>query len=242
MLMKAIEGVFFDLDGTLLDTAEDFVITVNQMLTDHKHPELDGQIIRRHVSAGSRALMQLAFNIPTGKELEQKRALFLEYYDQHIQDQSRSTFAHPYPGIPPLIDELEHRKIAWGIVTNKPRAYAMALIRQTGLLDKSHAIVCPEDVKRAKPDPESLILACKQAKCSPEHSLYIGDHARDIEAGKRAGMTTVAAHYGYIAEGDNPKEWQADLDIDNIEQLHDWLKQCNWLIPEDRALSSSNSL
>lgn len=235
--MKAIEGIFFDLDGTLLDTAEDFIITVNQMLTDHQHPELDGQVIRRHVSAGSRALMALAFKIPPGKELEQKRTLFLEYYDQHIQDQNRSTFAQPYPGILTLIDEFERRNIAWGIVTNKPRSYAIALIRQTGLLEKSHAIVCPEDVKRAKPDPESLILACEQAECSPERSVYIGDHARDIEAGKRAGMTTVAAHYGYIAEGDDPRQWQADLDIDNIRQLHNWLDKCNWAIPADRSLA-----
>ncbi len=234
-MMKAIEGVFFDLDGTLLDTAEDFVITVNQMLTDHQHPEMDGHVIRRNVSAGSRALMKLAFNLTPGDELEQKRALFLQYYDRHIQDQRRSTFAQPYPGILPLIEELERRDIAWGIVTNKPRTYALSLIRQIGLLERSHAIVCPEDVKKPKPDPEALFLACQQSSCSPECSVYIGDHLRDIEAGKKAGMITVAAHYGYIAEGDDPALWGADLDIDNVQQLHQWFEQHNWQIINDRS-------
>ncbi|USE39094.1 HAD family hydrolase [Endozoicomonas sp. SCSIO W0465] len=231
MMMKAIEGVFFDLDGTLLDTAEDFVITVNQMLADHQHPGMDGHLIRQNVSAGSRALMGLAFNLTPGDELEQKRALFLQYYDRHIQDHSRTTFARPYPGILPLIDELEYRDIAWGIVTNKPRPYALALIQQTGLLERSYAIVCPEDVKQPKPEPEALFLACKQAGCSPESSIYIGDHLRDIEAGKKAGMLTVAAHYGYINEGDDPMTWDADLNIDNAQQLHRWLAAHHWKIP-----------
>ena len=234
-MMKAIEGVFFDLDGTLLDTAEDFVITVNQMLTDHQYPEMDGHVIRRNVSAGSRALMKLAFNLTPGDELEQKRALFLQYYDRHIQDHRRSTFAQPYPGILPLIEELERRDIAWGIVTNKPRSYALSLIRQIGLLERSHAIVCPEDVKKPKPDPEALFLACQQASCSSEACVYIGDHLRDIEAGKKAGMITVAAHYGYIAEGDDPALWGADLDIDNVQQLHHWFEQHNWQIINDRS-------
>ncbi|MFK0572353.1 HAD family hydrolase [Endozoicomonas sp.] len=233
--MKAIEGVFFDLDGTLLDTAEDFVITINKMLTEHQQPELDGHVIRQNVSAGSRGLMQLAFKIPPGTELEQKKAQFLQYYDLHIQDHNRSTLSQPYPGILPLIDELERRNLAWGIVTNKPKPYAIALIRQAGLFDRSHSIVCPEDVRNAKPDPESLILACKQANCSPENSVYIGDHIRDIEAGKRAGMVTVAAHYGYIAEGDNPEQWQADFNIDNVQQLHNWFESLNWEMPKDRS-------
>lgn len=233
--MKAIEGVFFDLDGTLLDTAEDFVITVNQMLADHQHPEMDGHLIRQNVSAGSRALMKLAFNLLPENELEQKRLLFLQYYDQHIRDRSRSTFAQPYPGIIPLIEELERRNIAWGIVTNKPRSYTLSLISQIGLLERSHTIICPEDVKKPKPDPEALLLACRQASCSPESSVYVGDHLRDIEAGKKAGMITVAALYGYVAEGDNPVKWDADLNIDNIQQLHNWFEQHNWKIIKDSS-------
>lgn len=229
--MKAIEGVFFDLDGTLLDTAADFIVTINQMLKDYHHPPLDARIIRQNISNGSRRLMQLAFNLPAGAELEHKRTQFLAYYDHHISDPDRTTCALPYPGIMALLAELDRRQIVWGIVTNKPRPYALTLIEQAGLIERSHAIVCPEDVQQPKPDPQALYLACQQAGCDYRHSIYIGDHVRDIEAGKRAGMITVAAHYGYISEHDDPLLWQADRNISEVKDLHLWLEQLDWQLP-----------
>lgn len=229
--MPAIEGVFFDLDGTLLDTAEDFVVTINQMLKEHGLPAMDADLIRKLVSSGSRALIQMAFQLETGAELEKKREHFLDYYDQHIRNRERESPATAYPGALPLIDELERRGIAWGIVTNKPRAYATALIQQADLLERTHALVCPDDVEHPKPNPQALLLACQQANCAPTQSVYIGDHPRDIQAGKKAGMVTVAAHYGYILEGDNPWHWQADLDINTLAELHHQLQQLNWKIP-----------
>ena len=233
--MRAIKGVFFDLDGTLLDTAADFIVTVNQMLGDHQRPPLDDRIIRQNVSNGSRRLMQLAFNLPGGPELEQKRVLFLDYYDRYINDTNRTTMAEPFPGILPLLVELERRGIVWGIVTNKPKTYALTLIKQAGLTERCHAIVCPEDVQQPKPDPQALYLACQQAGCDPWRSVYIGDHARDIEAGKRAGMMTVAAHYGYIGEHDDPQSWQADGNIHQARDLHCWLEKLNWQLPANHA-------
>ncbi|MGB0360271.1 MAG: HAD family hydrolase [Endozoicomonas sp.] len=231
MSTKAIEGIFFDLDGTFLDTAEDFIITVNRMLNEHQHPPLDEQLIRQNVSAGSRALMRLAFNLPSGDELEAKRECFLQYYNQYIQNHSRPTTALPYPGIVPLLESIESKDLPWGIITNKPRAYALSLIKQAGLLDRCHAFVCPEDVSKTKPDPESLILACHQAECKPENSIYIGDHKRDIIAGKNAGMITITAHYGYIQPEEDPYTWQADLDIFHASEIEPWLNQINWEVP-----------
>ena len=226
--MNAIDGIFFDLDGTLVDTAEDFVVTVNQILSAYQRPPLPAHIIRRNVSAGSRALMQLAFELPPGEKLAQKRNEFLKYYDRHIRDAQRDSFSTLYPGMNDLLDELEQRQIPWGIVTNKPRHYALQLLKQLGLLDRSHTLVCPDDVAKAKPDPESLLLACQQTGCEPVKSIYIGDHLRDIDAGREAGMHTVAARYGYIAEDDDPDQWQADLNIDNARELHDWLINSDW--------------
>ncbi|WP_299727115.1 HAD-IA family hydrolase [uncultured Endozoicomonas sp.] len=229
--MSAIEGIFFDLDGTFLDTADDFIIIVNRLLDEHNYPPMDEQLIRQHVSAGSRALMKLAFKLPHGDELEAKREHFLRYYDQLIQNDSRHTSASPYPGIVPLVSAIEDRNLAWGIVTNKPKAYAHSLMAQAGLRDRCHAFVCPEDVSTPKPDPESLLLACQQAGCSPEKSVYIGDHDRDIIAGKKAGMITIAAHYGYILPDENPFDWQADVNIANAGELELWLDRINWEVP-----------
>ncbi len=225
-----IEGLFFDLDGTLLDTAEDFVITVNQILADYQQPHMPAELIRRHVSAGSRTLMQMAFSLPEGEALEQRRSEFLGYYDRHIRNAQRPSSARLYPGMEALLSAIEERHITWGIITNKPRAYAEILLDQLGLTERSATLLCPEDVSRAKPDPESLLLACQQTGCTPGNSVYIGDHLRDIQAGRAAGMFTVAALYGYIKEDDNPQQWQANLNINNANELHHWLKSTHWTI------------
>ena len=230
--MNAIDGIFFDLDGTLVDTAEDFVFTINRMLREHNLAPLEPEQIRKNVSAGSRFLMQMAFKLPPGIKLQQKKEAFLKLYNQHIRNEQRETASTLYPGIQELLNELEERQMPWGIVTNKPRPYALLILDQLGILDRSHTLVCPDDVKYAKPDPEPLFLACDQTRCIPGKSIYIGDHSRDIEAGRKAGMHTVAALYGYIAEGDDPRCWHADLNIDSARELHDWLISSDWKLPE----------
>ena len=72
------------------------------------------------------------------------------------------------------------------------------------------SLVCPDDVKDRKPHPESLYLNCREIGCAPHEAIYVGDHLRDVDAGKRAGMYTVAAAYGYIEPGDDPAAWGAD--------------------------------
>jgi phosphoglycolate phosphatase len=105
---------------------------------------------------------------------------------------------------------LRHRGIGWGICTNKPRAYTEPLLAQLDLQPQPGSVVCPEDVTDRKPHPESLYRNCRDLDCSPHEAIYVGDHLRDIEAGRRAGMYTIAAAYGYIEPGDNPGSWGAD--------------------------------
>ena len=91
-----------------------------------------------------------------------------------------------------------------------------------GLLTRASTLVCPDHVNRGKPHPEPLQLACRQIDSSPANSVYIGDHRRDIEAGKNAGMATIAVHYGYIDQQDPPGDWDADYEVQSVEQLIDW--------------------
>ncbi|MCW7552235.1 HAD-IA family hydrolase [Endozoicomonas gorgoniicola] len=232
----AIEGVLFDLDGTLMDTASDFVTVVHQMQTDDQQPLLDASIIRNNVSAGSRRLVQLAYQLePGSEETELQRNRLLDYYDRLIKQADRSNPAQLYPGIPALLDALDNKGIPWGIVTNKPEPYAHILVEQSLLMQRCHTLICPENVSQAKPDPEALLLASKQAKCSPEATIYVGDHERDIIAGRRAGMFTVTAHYGYITPQEQPFSWQADLDIQQANQLLPWLNNHQWHIPRHRS-------
>ena len=208
-----LKAVLFDLDGTLVDTADEFVVVVQQLRGEHGLEPMDPERIRASVSNGARALVNLGLGIPfDAPEFESKRLRLLELYSEVL-----GTAAKPYPGILPLLKDLQARGIAWGVSTNKPRAYAAPLMKALQLMETSpaefdpcHSLVCPDDVKDRKPHPESLYLNCREIACAPHEAIYIGDHLRDVEAGRRAGMYTIAAGYGYIEPDDDPERWGAN--------------------------------
>ena len=235
---RAIEAILFDLDGTLVDTADDFVIVLNQQLKDYNRRPLEPEVIRTHVSAGSRTLIGLGFEIEPGDELEALRNEFLDRYDDHL-NQHPNEGVQIYPGLNPLLDQLESRNIKWGIVTNKPERHTLGLLQRLQRLQASQLLICPDHVKQSKPDPEGLLMAAKRLNCKPENCVYIGDHLRDVEAGLNAGMFTIAVHYGYIAPGTDPFDWPAHLHIQNDDELLPWLEQQDWKVsvPDTTTIS-----
>ena len=199
----ALRAVLLDLDGTLVDTAGDFIPAVQTLRAEHALGPLDAPLIRAQVSNGSRALVRLALDLrEDAPGFEGKRRRLLELYGAVL-----GRYARPYPGMRELIAACAQRRIAWGVVTNKPRAYALPLLATLAL--KPGSVCCPEDVTRPKPHPESLERACAELGCAPAQAIYVGDHARDIEAGQRAGMYTIAAAYGYLEAGDAAGRWGA---------------------------------
>ncbi len=212
---QSLQAVIFDLDGTLVDTADEFVVVVQALRAEHGRPGMDPQRIRASVSNGARALVSLALDLGEDDPgFEQQRLRLLELYSQVL-----GTVARPYPGIVELLAELERRGVGWGIATNKPRAYTEPLLQRLGLQPPAGSVVCPDDVEQRKPHPESLLRNCSELGCSPEGAVYIGDHLRDIEAGRRAGMYTIAAAYGYIEPGDDPGRWGADAHAAHSSEL-----------------------
>jgi 2-phosphoglycolate phosphatase len=201
-----LRAVVFDLDGTLVDTADDFIPAVQQLRAESDLPPLDPARIRRSVSNGSRALVRLALALSEGDAaFEPRRQRLLELYAIELGRHARL-----YPGLDTLLEQLEDAGLGWGIATNKPRAYTLPLLETLGLRLPAGAVICPDDVQNPKPHPESLELICAALDCAPGQGIYVGDHARDIEAGRRAGMHTIAAAYGYIEEGDDAAHWGAD--------------------------------
>ncbi len=189
-----LKAVIFDLDGTLVDTADEFVPVVQGLRAEHGHDAMDPQRIRASVSNGARALVSLGLDInEDAPEFESKRLRLLELYSQVV-----GTMASPYPGIESLLARLQAKGIVWGISTNKPRAYTEPLLARLNIQPPPGSVVCPDDITNRKPHPESLYRNCHDLHCAPHEAIYIGDHLRDIEAGRRAGMYTIAAAYGYI--------------------------------------------
>ena len=201
-----LKAVIFDLDGTLVDTADEFVPVVQGLRAEHGHDAMDPQRIRASVSNGARALVSLGLDInEDALEFESKRLRLLELYSQVV-----GTMASPYPGIESLLARLQAKGIVWGISTNKPRAYTEPLLARLNIQPPPGSVVCPDDITNRKPHPESLYRNCHDLHCAPHEAIYIGDHLRDIEAGRRAGMYTIAAAYGYIEENDDPQGWGAN--------------------------------
>ena len=140
----------------------------------------------------------------------------------------------------PLLEELEANQIPWGIVTNKPRGLSESLLAELNLTERCAVLVCPEDVTHTKPDPEPMYLAAKQLNLDAKDIIYVGDHPRDIDAGRNAEMYTILAAYGYlpIESRDDLNAWQADAIIQTVTELHQLLKQKISALSENQGMMS----
>lgn len=212
-------AVLFDLDGTLIDTAKDFIRIIQQMAQQQGLARLDDDLIRSQVSEGGRAMVHLLYPqlALDSAELWQYRQQFLDIYEQNICVDTTL-----FDGMNELLLDLEQRGIAWGIVTNKPRYLTELLLKSLNLTERCAVLVCPEDVSKTKPDPEPMYLACKQLDIAPEQCIYVGDHPRDIDAGRNAQMYTILASYGYLPleRRDDLASWQADEIVADVATLH----------------------
>jgi phosphoglycolate phosphatase len=219
------QALLFDLDGTLMDTAPDFFPTVNTLRKEYDLPPLADDLIRQQVSNGGRALTRLALDMPqvagnvVGDELfESKRQQLLDLYVEHIASNSDL-----FPGMIELLEACQKKSLPWGIVTNKPRLYTEILLERLAkrlpILAQCAVVVCPDDVERTKPFPDPLYLAADIIKISAKDCWYLGDHIRDIEAGKAANMFTIATLYGYIEPHDKPEDWKADMMVNTVEEI-----------------------
>lgn len=208
-MAKQPSALLFDLDGTLADTALDFYQAVNQIRDKQNKPRLEHAKIREQVSNGGFALAALAYDtdLDDPKTPEYRQNLLSIY--ENIIGQTSGLF----DGFKTVLEKLEQNHIKWGIVTNKPRYLTELFLQRIKL--NAPVVVCPEDVKQAKPAPDSLLLAANQLNIKVEQCWYVGDHLRDIQAAKSANMYAIAATFGYIEETDNIDNWQADDLIDH---------------------------
>ena len=214
-----IKAVVFDLDGTLLDTAPDFVFVLNRLRGEEGLPDLDETRIRNTVSDGARALITLGFDLREGEpDFERLRLRLLELYIRHLAVKSAL-----FPGMAELLLQLQNEHLGWGIATNKPERFTLPLLAALNLAPG--CTICPDHVAEPKPHPESLQRAAGQLGCEPGQIIYVGDHLRDIECGRQAGCITVAAAYGYIKDGDNVDTWQADHRVDDVAGIWSIVRQ-----------------
>ncbi len=210
-----IQAVLLDLDGTFADTAPDLAAALNHTRATRNLPPLPLETLRPQASHGSRGLLKLGFDIePQAADYNTLRDIFLDYYERHI-----CVHTTLFSGIAELVDELEQRKILWGIVTNKPHRYTVPLMQRLGYAERAACLVSGDTCAHAKPHPDPLIKACEMMHVTPTHTLYLGDDLRDMQAAQAAGMRGIIANYGYVADDASIANWQAHGSVDKPAEL-----------------------
>lgn len=201
-----IAAVLFDLDGTLLDTADDLGAALNYVLAQYGKPAVAAKDYRPIASDGALGLLNLGFGESIKQyDYEDLRQQFLAYYENNI-----ATHTCLYPGVAKLLEQLENNHILWGIITNKPEGLTKKLLPHYAEFANCAVMVGGDTLAKRKPDPEPILHACQQIQANNQQCFYVGDALRDIQAGNSALMKTFVANWGYILADEDCQTWQAD--------------------------------
>ena len=205
-MRSRVRALLFDLDGTLIDSAPDLAGAGNEMRAARGLPPLPYEAFRPMVGSGARGMVGIALQVvPADAGYGVLRDEFLQRYEARMTRETRV-----FADLPPVLEMLRAMEMPWGIVTNKATRFAEPLVRALGLDRLAATLVCGDTTPHSKPHPAPLLEAARRLDRAPDACLYVGDDLRDVQAGRAAGMGTVAAAWGYLGLGDAIEAWGAD--------------------------------
>ncbi|HJU07493.1 MAG TPA: HAD-IA family hydrolase [Rhodanobacteraceae bacterium] len=216
-LPRPLDAMFFDLDGTLVDSAPDLHDALVALCAERGREPPPYEVSRAVTSRGARAIVSSGFGDLGPDAVDALLPRFIELYTD-----TRTARTHPFAGVEELLRKLESRGIKWGVVTNKAGFMTAPLMEQLGYAARAAAVVSGDTLPERKPHPAPLRLACWRALVDAKRCVFVGDDPRDMEAGRAAGMYTVVAGWGYL-DPEQAKHWGADAYADNAMQIASWL-------------------
>ncbi|MDE3108727.1 MAG: HAD-IA family hydrolase [Acidobacteriota bacterium] len=207
----AVRVVMFDLDGTLIDSRRDLVLSVNATLRYMGRPELPHETIYKLVGSGAAVLVQRALGHGATED-ESQRGLeyFLRYYREHMLD---NTVA--YPGVSEGLTMLKDRSLA--VLTNKPVKFSQAILEGLGLAQYFRVVYGGNSFASKKPDPEGARVILRDFQASPAEAMLVGDSAVDVRTARNAGTWSCGVRYGLGPEGF--RAHPPDLLLDSLTEL-----------------------
>jgi phosphoglycolate phosphatase len=215
VLQRRYRAALFDLDGTLVDTAQDLAAAANRMLADLGRPPLPEDGIRDYIGKGVVNLVNRCFEATGGGSDEERRDA-MERFERHyiagIADRSR-----PYPGVVDGLEALARAGIAMGVVTNKAGRFTEPLLELTGLRRYFGVVVSGDTVERKKPHADPMLFAARTLGSAPDETLMVGDSLNDVQSARAAGCPVVVVPYGY-REGLSLEELGADAVVASVEE------------------------
>ncbi len=218
-----IDTLFFDLDGTLIDTAPDLCHSLNELLAAHNKPLIPFKQARHMAGQGAQGLLELGFNVqkshPDYKNLRQQ---FITIYQTHLTNRSQL-----FKGMQTVLDYLKKNQMQWGVITNKPTNLTLPLLQHLNLAQEAKVVVCGDTLTKIKPDPAPVFHACKQVQREVKQCVFIGDTLNDALAATAAKMPCLIVSYGYTEENTINDSWQATQIIHEPEEIITWLETHN---------------
>jgi phosphoglycolate phosphatase len=212
--LYAVQAIIFDLDGTLVDSAEDLRAALNRLLADLGLRPIEPTEIKGMIGDGVLKLLERALVAANG-DPQQKDALlprFLEIYQANP-----ATLTRCFPGVAETLEALRRKGFRMAVVTNKPVFATNKILQALGLAEIFPVVVGGDSVQQRKPHPAPLLEAVRQLKVDVGQALMVGDNIHDVEAAHAAGMRCVAVTYGYHHRP--PSEFNADRLIDRFGEL-----------------------
>lgn len=186
----------FDLDGTLVDTADDLSAATEYVLKQFGRKVLwSKEDYRSFVGNGAMKLLERAFEYTLSEsELNKAFALFKEKYNVILNDN-----AYVYDGIRDALDYLKSQGMKLAVVTNKPHKSAVIMVKHFFGEDYFDFIIGAKEDRPKKPDPYSVNIALDKLQCRPCDAVFLGDSDVDVLTGKNSGMETVGCSWGFRA-------------------------------------------
>ena len=218
-LSQVVAAVLFDLDGTLIDSAPDLAEAVNRMRAKRGMAPMPYLVLRPHAGSGARGMIGAGLRVLPSQA--GYAALRDEFHDLYQERMLRRTAV--FATVAPLLDALDRQALPWGIVTNKALRFAEPQAMALGLMQRARTLVAGDSTAHTKPHPEPLLEAARRLRLPPQACVYVGDDPRDIEAGRAAGMRTLAATWGYLGTTTVVSQWGADAVLDHPAELLHWL-------------------
>jgi len=203
--------LIFDLDGTLIDSKRDLILSVNAMLREMGREELHEDTISGYIGYGAPQLMRRALgNGATEEEREKALKFFLARYEEHKLD---STCA--YPGVPEALEQLAAFSLA--VLTNKPVRVSIRILGGLGLAKYFRAVYGGNSFETKKPDPLGAQVILREFGAAPAEAILIGDSEVDVQTARNAGTLAAAVNYGFGAH--DRAAHPADIYLDRLTDL-----------------------
>jgi len=208
---STVRALIFDLDGTLIDSKRDLILSVNAMLRQLGRKELSEQQISGYIGRGAPTLVSQALGDgATPEECTTGLEFFLRYYEEHKMDNTRL-----YPGVAEALYRLSHVPMA--VLTNKPVRVSIRILEALGLGKKFRVVYGGNSFETKKPDPLGVHTILRDLAAEAAWTMVIGDSEIDVQTARNAGAIAVSVNYGFGAH--DRIAFPADLYLDRLTEL-----------------------